>query len=514
VRIKTETSVGVFILLAIGAFLYMSFQIGVWRLDTASYAQYMVFFRDVSGLSKKADIRIAGVKVGWVEAVDLLGADARVRTTIMVLKAYQLHSDAYGIVRQDGLLGTKYIELVPGDPRLPTIPPNSSLTRPSQDAVSVDEILFKLQGMMQNLESVSISLKEVLGGDAGAERLESAIKGFTSAADQIAGFTKNLDGMFQRNENALDDIIVNVRTLTKDLKSEIPETTREIRESISRISESVERDLDHLTNQFETSAGPLNDVMEKINRGDGVLGKLITDKQMSHDVKVAVDGVKKYFNLIDKLAIEFDAHGESMYGLGNKINFRDSKGYFNINIYPQEDYFYRLGIVGAYSGYVNRWNEYRVWRDSEGYPIKPENLDLSGRDQLRFSPQFDLQSRRQDGVLYTAQFGKVFDPFTFRFGLFDSTFGVGVDLAVPLNDDRVSWTTTFEAYDFMGRNRIDDKRIHLKWLNRFDFAQNLYVILGADDFISRTNRNAIFGMGINFADDDVKYLISRVGMPG
>ena len=28
------------------------------------------------------------------------------------------------------------------------------------------------------------------------------------------------------------------------------------------------------------------------------------------------------------------------------------------------------------------------------------------------------------------------------------------------------WVTTLEAFDFYGRNRIDDHRLHLKWLNK------------------------------------------------
>ena len=61
-RLNTETTVGIFVLAAFGVFFYMTFQIGVFRLDSTNYRAHKVFFVDVSGLSRKADVKIAGVK--------------------------------------------------------------------------------------------------------------------------------------------------------------------------------------------------------------------------------------------------------------------------------------------------------------------------------------------------------------------------------------------------------------------------------------------------------------------
>jgi len=67
VYFKTETIVGAFIVLALTVFAYMTFQLGSVRLNLARYTTYLVSFKDVSGLSPKSDIKIAGVKVGWVD---------------------------------------------------------------------------------------------------------------------------------------------------------------------------------------------------------------------------------------------------------------------------------------------------------------------------------------------------------------------------------------------------------------------------------------------------------------
>ena len=49
----------------------MGFSIGVFRFDRGNYYAYTIGFNDISGLVRKAEVKIAGVKVGWVEDIIL-----------------------------------------------------------------------------------------------------------------------------------------------------------------------------------------------------------------------------------------------------------------------------------------------------------------------------------------------------------------------------------------------------------------------------------------------------------
>lgn len=85
---NVETRVGIFVLLALGVFAYMGFQIGAFRFDRGSYSKYTLLFKDISGLARKADVKIAGVKVGWVEEITLLPDDhlTVARAVVMIKK--------------------------------------------------------------------------------------------------------------------------------------------------------------------------------------------------------------------------------------------------------------------------------------------------------------------------------------------------------------------------------------------------------------------------------------------
>ena len=509
-RIKTETSVGLFILVAIGIFLYMSFQIGVIRFDTARYSRYTVYFHDVSGLNKKADVQMAGVKVGWVEEVGLVNNGQQVRAEVMILSTYPIYSDAYGLIRQDGLLGTKYVELVPGDPHMPRIKPGGILMRPSKDPVAVDVMLGELRDIAKNISEVSISLKKVFGGDAGVHRLERAVDNFGLAAERASEVVSSIGGVVTRNERTFDEVVRDLRVVVGDLKREIPSLSSTVRDGVTQAAQALDRDLGRVAHQFEETAHPITLAAQKITDGTGVIGKLVTDEELSHDVSIAIDGLKKYFAQIDKLSVIFDVHGESMYGLGNEIGVEEGKGYLDVRIHPTEDYFYLGGIVGCYSGAIQRYHKYREWYNEHGCPLNPDDMELTNYGKLKYAHKKDVQIRQLDSTLYDLQFGKVFGPFAFRGGLMDSTFGVGVDFDIPFNWENIRWVTTFEVFDLRGRNRLADDRPHLKWLNKIFFADTLYMVFGADDFVSKTNKNAFAGVGIRFADDDIKYLVSKV----
>ena len=89
---------------------------------------------------------------------------------------------------------------------------------------------------------------------------------------------------------------------------------------------------------------------------------------------------------------------------------------------------------------------------------------------------------------------------------------MAIDYELPLHSDYIRWITTFEAFDFHGQSRIDDRRPHLKWLNRLFFLKNIYMSFGIDDFVSKHNTNAFFGIGVRFVDDDIKYIIGKIGL--
>src|SRR5690242_7415578 len=100
-------------------------------------------FAEATQLATEADVRISGVPVRKVKAVEPDKRTGRSDVTIELQSRYApLPSDTRAILRQKTLLGETYVELTPGTAGAPKLAENGTL-RESQvsDTVQLDEIL-------------------------------------------------------------------------------------------------------------------------------------------------------------------------------------------------------------------------------------------------------------------------------------------------------------------------------------------------------------------------------------
>lgn len=523
-----ETRVGVFVLAAIGVFIFMGFRIGSFRFDRGKHIHYVVRFTDISGLSRKADIKIAGVKVGWVESVMLHpGEKLQAEADIMVLNSYRLYSDAYAIVRQDGLLGPKYLELVPGDPRTELLAPGKVLSRPTEEAVSIDKLLQQFKQIASNVQEVTESFRSTLGTAEGREMLRETTENISETAKRIASFTELIDKSFARNEHNIDAFLRlgnDLGKITEVIDQKILPT---FNESVLKISNAVDRDFNRIAARVESTSEALEDasieardglrnlssVAQKIDEGKGVLGKLINDEETYNDLQVAIQGFKQYVNKMERLQIVFDSHFEGMQRPGDHYQYEDGKGYFGIRVHPNEDHFYFLQLVSSQRGFKYQSDTSYIYRNDAGQPISLDDLRNLEEGQLnKFAAEQTYFKR--NALLFSVQFGKIYKNIAFRFGLFENCGGLALDYEVPFRTDNFRWVTSLEVFDAVGWNKVDDRRPHAKWINRMFLLQNIYVVFGADDFASKRNASIFLGGGIRFGDEDVKYLLAGVSGGG
>lgn len=114
-------------------------------------------FTKADGLMNGADIRIAGIKVGRV--VDQsLSAGYRVRVKMAFSHPVELASDSSAVIETDGLLGSKYLELVPGGDE-EILKSGDELTY-TQDSLILSELMDKVNTYMREKKHIEESEKE------------------------------------------------------------------------------------------------------------------------------------------------------------------------------------------------------------------------------------------------------------------------------------------------------------------------------------------------------------------
>jgi len=469
VYLKTETLVGAFMCLALGLVVYMSFQLGSVRLNLARYATYTIGFKDVSNLLPKADIKIAGVKVGWVDAVYLNPKTMAVDVTVQVLKDYKMHTDASAVVRQEGLLGVKFLELIPGTRQTEIIPSDGTFPFQERPAVGIDEIFVSVNTLAKQIERLGTSLEE---SNQEARIILQSIRNRLDKIDNVFTDITRARESFEKTAQVVQQAGRQVsRLLPGGPVPGEPDSSKPVPggpdsdESISEESSSEER----------SGAEGIRP------SGQGVF-KFLHDEQLYEDIKTTSEYARSCVERMRGFCVGLDSHLEVLpSSFGKKWDHRktDVKWYFDLYLASCGGLFTKLGLAYSHKGFARR----RGCVDNDD-----KRSSIYGhRDDLRLN----------------LQVGKYCHPYgAFRVGIFEGTAGIGVDWWLTYN--RFKWLTTFEAFDYRGHNRfVCDRRPHLKWINRVFFTNNVYLTFGADDFISRCNKSGFIGIGTYFSVPDL-----------
>ncbi len=109
-----ETIVG-FIVLAIAAiFIIISYQSGSIKLaDTASYRLFAQFDR-ADGINFGSDVKLSGIAIGKVMDMRINPTNYDAEVELLIESKYAIPIDSSAEIIGNGLLGEKYIAIVPG----------------------------------------------------------------------------------------------------------------------------------------------------------------------------------------------------------------------------------------------------------------------------------------------------------------------------------------------------------------------------------------------------------------
>jgi len=111
---SVELGVGVFVLLGIFCVGYLTFRLGEVEVLRDEYYFLNARFTSVTGLKVGAQVEIAGVQVGQVDAISLDYKEHVALVRLKLREGIQLSEDAIASVQTAGLLGDKFIQLSQG----------------------------------------------------------------------------------------------------------------------------------------------------------------------------------------------------------------------------------------------------------------------------------------------------------------------------------------------------------------------------------------------------------------
>lgn len=139
-RENLEIAVGFFVLIGLLALGYLTFKLGKVEALWGDYYIVEAEFSKVGGIKKGSVVEIAGVQVGSVERITLNDRYHAV-VQMKIANSIKLPDDSIASIRTKGLIGEKYVQIIPGGSD--QIIPNGGKIRETESSVDIEEVLSK-----------------------------------------------------------------------------------------------------------------------------------------------------------------------------------------------------------------------------------------------------------------------------------------------------------------------------------------------------------------------------------
>ncbi|MGE0548776.1 MAG: MlaD family protein [Kofleriaceae bacterium] len=512
----------------------------VWKnlgQDPAGANNFELFakFRDASGLPTGSKVVIAGLPKGEVTRLEVEGRYAKV--TFKIDDEIDVWTSAVVIKKAASLLGDNYLEIDPGEPvkqlpdgtnkqftklgpgcptyrdadrakadacrQVPNVieatTPDKLLHRIEQTLPNVDRVLESVRDLSEDvrrivngpLQSVATRVDGLVQREAGTvsdiiQRADRSMQKIDQITDDLRKITKGADPQIEKILKNLDEASAEAKDLVATAKSELAQTGEALRGKLD---------------QLDGVIGNTESITEKIDQDKGTLGRLVNDPTIADNVEQITEDAKGFLGTLFGL--------KAYVGLRSEFNVfsKLARHYVSVELHTRPDKYYLIELEKGPRG---------------NYP----------EVTLTFDPLVspDTWTRRsviRDQIRFTFQFAKRFGWLTLRYGIKESTGGIGANVDLKWWNRNLQLTADVFDATF-------DQAPRVKLTMAYEVLRSVYILGGVDELINppdtlqintgadpsgvpiqfeefRFGRDYFFGAMLRFNDEDLAALLAVGG---
>ncbi|HEX9107294.1 MAG TPA: MlaD family protein [Longimicrobiales bacterium] len=307
----SQVRVGVVIVLAIVVFIMAIFSVGKLLNIFAKRYTVVTLVESAAGLPMGAAVTLAGQRVGQVAAIEFIPMTRKqgknnvlIRLAIAREVAEQIRHDSKAMLRTQGLLGDKYIDIVPGSLHTAALQPNDTL--PMQQPVDFDVLLANagsaldttrvmvsdLRSLTRRISSGQGTLGKLVMDDAMYRDVDASMLQLRTT---LAAFNDPNGSMGRMmHDPALYNRMVSAISRVDSLGAMIAAGHGSLGKLLTR--DDVYNGLLGTVNRADSAVGGLADLTKAFRGGNGTLQRLMTDPGLYDQFLKAVVDLQTMIN--------------------------------------------------------------------------------------------------------------------------------------------------------------------------------------------------------------------------
>ncbi|MDR9418508.1 MlaD family protein [Gracilimonas sp.] len=277
-KVSNELKIGVTIIVAIiVAFLGYSVMKDqpLFKTSTTIYTK----FDQVYGLIPGNVVNVKGFKIGTVKKMDLLISDSTL-VTMNIEEDYQIPKGSIAVLKSSGVLGGKFIEIQKSD-STEMVPDQGTIEGVFEQGImdsfaeEGEKLSNDISGSIQGVEKLVGSLNETLD-DENKENISGIIRNLENS-------TNSLSELIEKRRNDLDQMILDAKNTLGNLNEMSSENKEQLTSFINNL-EATSVELETLSQGLNETNLTLNEVLTKVNNGEGSLGKMVNDPSLYNNI--------------------------------------------------------------------------------------------------------------------------------------------------------------------------------------------------------------------------------------
>jgi phospholipid/cholesterol/gamma-HCH transport system substrate-binding protein len=319
---KNEIVVGIFVIIAFAALMYMTFLIQ--GTSGSNPYRLKVVYPEVGGLEIGSPVLVTGFRAGRVRHMEAVkGDDGRYEVVVHaeVSRSITLYNDAKVHLRQFGFIGDRRVEIDPGNIAAGAI----DESRPIEGVPYKDftQIFDGGEDIVKNLNKVLANMEKFTSDQERLARIDESLANVAKSSEQVAAIleenradvreivqnvqqvtersveiSRKVDEVVAKAQGSVDEVTALVKELRADREMASGKVERILTnaESVSAKADSLvsttEDELKRLTDDLESAASELSTLLRKLNRGEGTAGRLLVDPQPFEDLKSSMSSLR------------------------------------------------------------------------------------------------------------------------------------------------------------------------------------------------------------------------------
>ena len=266
---SSELRSGVFVVLAVVALTILIFSVGNFRARFKSASRYYTYVDNVKFLKSHDPVTYGGFKVGEIKSLEVApDRHGMVKITVDVDEDTPVKEDSIITVKQDGILGPKYLELSPGKPGSKRAPRGTTL--PGVAPVAFVELGPSFEGPMTKLDTLLENVNKIIGDEEFRKNIAGMLIEARSLLKGLSEQIEKVGTMAGKTGERSQEVLGEVQETVKSLREPLARTLKNTEELTGRLA----KDADALTDRIVKT---LDEVTARLNKSLDALDQVFKD---------------------------------------------------------------------------------------------------------------------------------------------------------------------------------------------------------------------------------------------